>query len=205
LSAETTIKAARFPTFVLAQELYEPPPPAPTPEDEAEVARAAAHAEGYARGLADGRAAALAEWTPKLSALAGALEGVATTARARAAQLAAEIEQALPRAIVLLARKVVERELTAGEDAVHEAAARVARRLTGIDAIAVRVAPEIAQALAAWLRETDAPARLDGVAVQPDASLERADWMIETVPGFLDGRLVTQLEEAWRALTEPAA
>jgi flagellar biosynthesis/type III secretory pathway protein FliH len=108
----------------------------------------------------------------------------------------------VPAVAVRLARKVIERDLADGEEAVLGAIAPVVRRLAQGAAIAVRVAPDVADAMKAWRGNT---APFAGVAVQADATLRRGDWIIETEAGFLDGRLATQLDEAARILTEPEA
>jgi flagellar biosynthesis/type III secretory pathway protein FliH len=36
--------------------------------------------------------------------------------------------------------------------------------------------------------------------VEPDDTLGAGEWLIETGDGFLDGRVESQLEEAWRFL-----
>jgi flagellar biosynthesis/type III secretory pathway protein FliH len=40
------------------------------------------------------------------------------------------------------------------------------------------------------------------VRVEPDPELGPGDWVLQTADGFLDGRVESQLEEAWRLITE---
>jgi flagellar biosynthesis/type III secretory pathway protein FliH len=206
LSAETVVKPARFPSF---PELEERDPLLTRPRsaaEEAEAVREAARCEGLAHGRQEGRAAALADWAPRLTALASALEEAITVARAERERLAAELVETVPHVAVQLARKVIERELADGEDAVRAAVAAVARRLAQGGGSIVRVAPDVAQALDAWRGEGDqAAAALAGVVIQADEGLRPGEWMIETEGGVLDGRLATQLEEAARILTEADA
>jgi flagellar biosynthesis/type III secretory pathway protein FliH len=197
------VRVARFPSFPLPDESGTPP--APSPAELTEAMRESGRREGLVRGRQEGRAAALAEWGPRLAALAAALEQALSIARAERERLAAEIPEVVPRAAVHLARKVIERELTHGEDALRAAVERVVRRLTQGDVLSVRVSPDVAEALAAWRGASDQPLTLARLAVVADAGLGRGDWIVETDAGFLDGRLATQLAEAERLLAEPEA
>jgi flagellar biosynthesis/type III secretory pathway protein FliH len=205
LSAETVVKPARFPSFPELEE-RDPLPTGPrSAAEEAEAVREAARREGLARGHQEGRAAALADWAPRLTALAAALEEAITVARGERERLAAELVETVPHVAVQLARKVIERELADGEGAVRAAVAAVARRLAQGGGSIVRVAPGVAHALDAWRDQGDEAAALAGVVIQVDEGLRPGEWMIETEGGVLDGRLATQLEEAARILTEADA
>ena len=204
MSAEVFVKTARFPSFTLAVEELPPPPPKRPAVDEAAVAREAARREGLGLGLAEGRAAALAEWSPRLTALAAALEETLAVARAERERLAAELASIVPQIALSLAQKVIERELAAADGALRTIGDALAKRVTQGGVAALRVAPEIALALEAW-RGADRPSAFDGVAVRADESLQPGDWVIETDGGIVDGRLAVQLEEATRILTEPDA
>ncbi len=199
MSVEPAVRRAWFPTFQAAEiaEVSEP-----TPIEDAARVREAARRDGLARGREEGRAAAVAEWAPRLAALAAALEQAAARLTAERARLAAELAETVPAVAVRLARKVIERELADGEDAVRCTIDPVVRRLAQGAAAAVRVAPDVAEALAAWRRDG---AGLAGVTIHADGTLGRGDWIIETDDGVLDGRLATQLDEAARILTEPDA
>jgi len=205
LSAEAFVKLARFPSF--PPDEWEPAPPVRplSPAEEVDAAREAGRLEGLAHGRQEGRAAALAEWAPRLSALAAVLEETIAAARAERERLAAELTETVPQVAVQLARKVIERELIREEDALRSTVDAVARRLAQGGAAVVRVAPDVAQALHAWRGDGDQGAALAGVSIHADDGLGRGDWIIETDDGFLDGRLATQLEEAARILTEPEA
>jgi flagellar biosynthesis/type III secretory pathway protein FliH len=69
----------------------------------------------------------------------------------------------------------------------------------------VRLAPDVAQALRAWVETSERRAALHRVTIHADETFARGDWVIETESGFLDGRLDTQLTEAQRLLSEPDA
>jgi flagellar assembly protein FliH len=199
LSVEPAIRRAWFPAFRAAEI---PEASVPTPVEEAARVRESGWKEGVARGREEGRAAALAEWSPQLAALAAALERTIASVGAERARLAAEVAETVPAVAVRLAQKLIERELAGGEDAVRRALDPVLRRLAQGGVAAVRVAPDVAQALEAWRGDASG---LAGVTIHADGALGRGDWIIETDAGFLDGRLATQLDEAARILTEPDA
>jgi len=206
LSADVLVKAARFPSFQ-ATDGPEVPfrPPVVAKANEAELARETARRDGLALGEAEGRAAALADWVPRLTALAAALAQTLTVVRAERERLAAEITETMPQVALELARKVVEREIATGDDVVRAAIEPVTRRLAESGGMAVRLAPEVAAALEAWRAEDEHAATLPSVVIRVDEGLHRGDWIIETEGGLLDGRLVTKFEEAARILTEPEA
>jgi flagellar assembly protein FliH len=205
LLADTVIRDVRFPTFPSIDDVVAKVLPLPTAAAQADAAREAARREGLLSGQEEGRAAALADWAPRLSTLAAALEQAIATAHAERERLAAEISEVVPHVAVLLARKVIERELADVEAAVRSAIQSVTRRLADGGVVAVRVAPDIAEALDAWRRDGDGPTALGGITIHADEALNRGDWIIESDGGFLDGRLATQLEEAGCLLREAAA
>ena len=200
-SASATVKPARFPSF-----RTEPVEPAPAPRplvDESAKARELARREGLALGQDQGRLAAVEEWTPRLEALAAALEDAIGIARAERERFAAELTRLVPAIALQLAQKVIEREVADGDAAARMVVDALARRLTHGTVCSLRVAPQTAAALDVW-REAR-PGALDGVTVRADEALRPGDWVVETDGGFLDGRVATQLEEAARILTEPGA
>jgi flagellar biosynthesis/type III secretory pathway protein FliH len=188
----------RFPSFATPRPAADPVPVARPSAEDLRAAREAA----YAEGRAEGRAAAFAEWTPRLDALAAALEAAGTALRQRREELATELGAHVTEIVLTLARKVLDRELTSGEAPVRATAEQLARRLTAGGAIGVRVAPGVAEVLTAW-RGTGVA--LGDVVIRADASLGAGDFVVETDAGFLDGRIATQLAEAARALAEPTS
>jgi flagellar assembly protein FliH len=201
LSPEAAVTAVRFPSFVAPRAPADPVAPLSVADDR-RAAREAAFAEGLAAGRAEGRAAALAEWAPRLAALARALEAAGATMRQQREQLAAELGAHVADIALVIARKVIDRGLATEEAAVRATVGQLARRLTAGGALGVRVAPDLAEALAAWRA---AGGTLGEVVVRADASLGRGDFVVETEAGFLDGRIATQLEEAARILAEPTS
>ena len=197
------VKTARFPDFPLVEERLPAPPTRAPAVSEADTIRESARRDGLARGREEGRAAALAEWTPRLTALAAALDETLAVARAERERLANELTGLVPEVALSLARKVVERELTDAEGALRTVLDAVTRRLTDTAGCVLRVAPDVAAALEACRAE--GKPMLAAITVRADDRLRSGDWVIESDRGTLDGRLATQFEEAARILTEPDA
>jgi flagellar biosynthesis/type III secretory pathway protein FliH len=200
LSASPALKVARFPRFPDVATSDEPKSPV---ADAIHAVREAARLEGFARGYDEGRAAAIAEWTERLRALATSLENTISGARADRERLVAEVSETLPRVVVDLAQKIIDADLASEEDRIRAAVTPITRRLAEGGAVAVRVSADVADTIARWRGTPDA-APFAGVIVRIDHTLKRGDWIIETEGGFLDGRIATQLEEAWRVLAESA-
>lgn len=204
-------RPARFPSFDAA-----PPAPAPagagggSPAPAAAAVRAAelealrerVRAEAAARGGAEGRATAQAEWGGRLAAVAGALEQAGRALIARRIELAAEIERQVPRLLGLLVRKVLQRELAASDTPTRTVLRTLTERLASHDRpVVVRLSPADLEALEACRHATDGAGSV-AVRFEPDPTLAPGDWVVDTGDGFLDGRIESQLEEAWSRLEE---
>lgn len=175
--------------------------PALSPQ-ELESLRSAAHAEGLAIGLREGRERAQAEWAARLEQATRALEGAGQALLAARVEVAASVERELPRLLLVLARKVLRQELTVSQTAAQTVIRGIAERLGGCaHASVVKLHPASVEAFEAWRsaghEESNATSLLR---VQPDPALGPGEWLLETGDGFLDGRVESQLEEAWRLL-----
>lgn len=208
------IREASFPCF----EPSAPPvraaavrPAAVKPDDEtarrasadAEALRARVRAEAFEMGVRQGHDAAYAEWNGKLAALATSLEHVARALTASRVELAAEVERQLPKLLELLVRRVLHHELGASDTAARTVIRSLAERLAGCDRpVIVRVAPAMVEALEAWRQEAGESPDTPSVRIEADPALAVGDWVVDTGDGFLDGRVESQLEAAWRLLSE---
>lgn len=176
-------------------------------ESELGGVRERARREAHEAGLREGRAAAYDEWALRLGEAAASLERAGQLLLARRAELAAEVDRQLPRLLLLLARKVLQRELAIEGTPETAVIKKLTERLAGWEEpVAVRVGARMAEALAAWRARPDQAARAtEAVRIETDTALGPGDWLLETRDGFLDGRIESQLEEAWRLITEAPA
>lgn len=177
-------------------------PAGPSPA-EIEAIRERARVAGLETGMREGRAQAYAEWTARLDAGARALDDAARHLLASRVELAAEIERQMPRLVFALARKVLRDELSHAQTAAQTVIRGVCERLAGCERpVTVRLAPEAAAAFDEWARSEEGAAAGVGVRVETDPRLGPGDFMLETEDGFLDGRVESQLDAAWRLVTE---
>ncbi|HUO62171.1 MAG TPA: FliH/SctL family protein [Terriglobales bacterium] len=179
-----------------------PRAPAGLAAGEAEALREQARAEGLDLGRREGRAAAHAEWAGRLERVTRALEEATLALLASRVELAAQVERQLPRLVMALGRKVIHQELSVSQTAAQTVLRGIAERLGGCEgSVIVKLNPQMVDAFEEWRRSSEGqrPAG-SGVRVEPDDTLAAGEWLLETGDGFLDGRVESQLEEAWRFL-----
>ena len=172
--------------------------------DGAMAFREQARAEGMLQGQAEGRAAAQTEWESRLAALAESLAAAARGLLGRRIELAAEVERQLPKLALLLTRKVLHQELAHSDVAAQTVIRGVAERLAGLGRpVVVRLAPPLAEAFDAWRRsQSGAQTPEQHIRVDADPTLGPGDWLLDEGDSLVDGRIESQLDEAWRLLSE---
>ncbi len=147
--------------------------------------------QGYAEGERIGKQmgekmveAAVKRYENSMADLALAYKGLVEAMEEQTVRLAVEIS-----------RKIVQRELTIDPDLVAALAAVALKRVSGHQAITLRVSrQDFAQVRAAIAMVNPA------VTVKDDATLERGDFVIDTAQTHLDGRISAQVETIGRAL-----
>ena len=165
--------------------------------------REQARAEGLMQGQAEGRAAAQTEWESRLAALAESLAAAARGLLGRRIELAAEVERQLPKLALLLTRKVLHQELAHSDVAAQTVIRGVAERLAGLGRpVVVRLAPPLAEAFDAWRRQSGAQTPEQHIRVEADPTLGPGDWLLDEGDSLVDGRIESQLDQAWRLLSE---
>ena len=165
--------------------------------------REQARAEGLMQGQAEGRAAAQTEWESRLAALAESLAAAARGLLGRRIELAAEVERQLPKLALLLTRKVLHQELAHSDVAAQTVIRGVAERLAGLGRpVVVRLAPPLAEAFDAWRRQSGAQTPEQHIRVEADPTLGPGEWLLDEGDSLVDGRIESQLDQAWRLLSE---
>ena len=155
------------------------------------------------QGQAEGRAAAQTEWESRLAALAESLAAAARGLLGRRIELAAEVERQLPKLALLLTRKVLHQELAHSDVAAQTVIRGVAERLAGLGRpVVVRLAPPLAEAFDAWRRQSGAQTPEQHIRVEADPTLGPGEWLLDEGDSLVDGRIESQLDEAWRLLSE---
>lgn len=201
---DADVRRAVFPTFATVAPAADiVVRDARSAEVEAEERRRDALAAARVEAARDAREAAFQEWSERLTTLSAALEAAARELSAHRAAVTAAVGLETARLVMLLGRKVMQRELSLAATGSDALIRMVAERLAGAEAaVALRLAPATAETFAAWRRQT---AVAGGVRIDADPGLAPGDWVIETRDGFLDGRLASQIEEAWRLIEESGA
>jgi flagellar assembly protein FliH len=98
-----------------------------------------------------------------------------------------------------VARRIIEAELQRSPETLFGLVRSALRRAGDSRKIVIRLHPEDARVIAATVASGDLAVSAAGVEVQPDATLEPGDCLVDTDFGQVDGRLQTRLEELHRA------
>jgi flagellar assembly protein FliH len=193
--------AAGSPPGRAASGRHNPAPAASSPAaEEAIESLVAARAAGirdaaYRQGESDGYQRASAELAPVLDRLARSIAEVA----ALRPRIRRETERDLVELSLLIARRVLRREVSVDPDAVcgllHAALDKTSLR----DVVEVRTHPGHKAALEQRLRALDATAR---ITLKPDPRLEPGAVVVETLHGEIDASLETQLSEIQRGMAD---
>lgn len=150
---------------------------------------------GRLSGQRDAEVAANARWH---AALERATRSVSDVASFRG-RLRREAEQDVIRLSMAMARRILRRELSTDPEALLGLVKTAMERLDLRETQRVRVRPEDAQIVTAFLEKAGCPARLE---VVPDPTLERGGLLFETDRGQLDASADTQLQEIERGFAD---
>lgn len=150
---------------------------------------------GRQAGQREAEATAAAKWQ---AALERATRSVADAASFRG-RLRREAEQDVIRLSIAMSRRILRRELTTDPEALLGLVKTALQRLDLRETHRVRVRPEDAPEVGAFLQKTGCPARLE---VLSDPTLERGGLIFETDRGQLDASADTQLLEIERGFAD---
>jgi flagellar assembly protein FliH len=173
----------------IAQPLMDEDPDADAAEAQEQLAAAIAEAEARIHAEVGGRLGAAVEMLRTTS------ERLAGEARADALEVG-----------FLIARRILETELTTSPEPLVALVRSTIRRLGEARKLVVKLSPADAEAVQAVLTARG-PAAVSSVAtaqieVAADPSLGRGDCLVEGDVGSVDGRIATRIEELRRALAE---
>jgi flagellar assembly protein FliH len=158
-------------------------PPGPTVYELEEIERQARE-EGYAAGLAEGRAAAKKELDERLARL----EGICTAAARPLGELDDAVERELALLATVIARRVVARELQLDQSLIERAVREAAAAL-----------PSATRELRVWVNPSDMDLLRELGASEPhwrfgaNPALQRGDCILESDRSRLDARVATRL------------
>ena len=150
--------------------------------------------EAFAAGLLEGEQRTRTEWQPVIDRLNRSVAEV-LTARA---EMRRRAERDAVQLALLIAQRVLHRELSIDENALAGVARAAFDRITRSESYRVTVHPRFASALAAAL-----PASQSGrIQIDPDPNCAPGTLIIRSADGTIDASVETQLEEITRGLTD---
>jgi len=159
-----------------------------------EAQRSSERREAHENGFREGEEKARTELAPVIERLNASIADV-TSLRA---EMRRRAERDTVQLAMLIARKVLHRELAVDDNALT-AIARVAfERLTRSESYTITVHPRFAAAITAALPASHAPR----VHIQQDPACEPGTLHIHSVEGAIDASIDTQLEEITSGLTD---
>lgn len=164
-------------------------------EDDTRASREQGQQRGFAEGMQAGVQQEAAKWTEALARLTQAIEEM-SKAKTR---FRAEVEEDAVKLALVIARKVLNRELSSDPEALTGLARVALSKLNLRELQRVRVHPADAPAIEKMLGTASGPRRLE---VIPDGTLERGGAIFETDRGMLDASVTTQLGEIERGLAD---
>ena len=169
----------------------------PRPDDGREAAHAAEQArrEAFEQGFAAGRKETEQQVLPSIDNLAKTL---ADLARLRD-KIREETLQDLVRLSILVAARVIHREVVIDPDALAGLVKAAISKLQSREISRVRMHPAIEPLVRRCLEQSGAPKTL---VFAPDPALNPGDLFFETVQGELDASVETQLREIERGLID---
>ncbi len=163
-------------------------------ENDARAREERAFASGYAKGEAAGRAQEAA----RIESAAGSLLAAAAALSDQRRRLRRECEEDCVKLSIVIARRVLRRELSVDPEAVLGIVKAALTRIEGREVERIRVHPDDAELIRRYIE--GAAGRQVEVAAEPN--LERGTCIIETARGALDASVETQLAEIQRGLVD---
>jgi flagellar assembly protein FliH len=171
-----------------------PPPVVPDPivehAAELERARLAAETDGFARGYARGQEQAQVAYQEQLARLRKLVDGV----RNNLQDALNALEPQLIELAVVVAERIVERQLGADADLVARLVHSAVEAAAALPVLRVRVSPRDYPLLTkTWVDQTFSS--VDAPELVEDASIEPGGCVVDTVSGFVDAQLSTRIAE----------
>lgn len=159
-----------------------------------ETRRAAERRESFEAGGQQGEQKARAELQPILERLVAAINDIT----ALRPEIRRRAERDTVQLALLIAKRILHRELSVDENALNGIARIAFERLSRSESYTITVHPRFAAAITAALPA----AQSSRVTVHPDPSCDPGTLVIRSSEGVIDASIDTQLEEITRGLTD---
>ncbi|MBD3393523.1 MAG: hypothetical protein GF418_15420 [Chitinivibrionales bacterium] len=152
--------------------------------------------EGQVKGTEEGKAEAGKEYEERLAELQQRIAGMLEETLTAKKRLATESQSVLVKLSMMIARKVVNTELSMNEDTVLSVIRKALGFIADRDGLVVRVAPDDLENVTGkkdfW---TSISERLEGIRIEPDARIEKGGCIIESASGVADARVSVLFDE----------
>jgi len=159
---------------------------------DADIARHAAHVEGYAKGLAEGAKNARDEMAPIVQQLRQSFLEIEKYRK----QIYSAAESAAVQLAMTIAESVVHNEITTHQDVVRNVVAAALQKVVDHERIRIRVNPGDLELLNNALFEfSHLVESIESVHFDADESIAAGGCIVETQFGFVDARIEKQLIE----------
>jgi flagellar biosynthesis/type III secretory pathway protein FliH len=155
-----------------------------------------AYERGQMAGMRDGAARAEEHLRPLVASLAHVIESIASAA----ADAARDREHDLQGLALAVARKLVQRELTADPERVRELVGRAIELMPPATPLEARLHPDDLAAIGGELERQHAPRHPGVLQWIPDPALARGDFVIESPMRIVDGRTDVALRNLYERL-----
>ncbi|MFQ5559133.1 MAG: FliH/SctL family protein [Nitrospinota bacterium] len=157
--------------------------------------------EAYKRGLEvgreSGRSEILAEFGPVFQSFKDGLQTLVTAKE----RLFKESENEIVKFILLIAKKVIRREVEVEQDVVNHVTKWALMQLIDKDEVIIKINPDDMEIAARYQEDLKKDVEgLKGVVLESDSSISRGGCIIETNFGSVDARIEPQLHEIEKAL-----
>jgi flagellar assembly protein FliH len=156
-------------------------------------------ADAYERGYEDAERALRANAEGHVAAALSALNDAIASVELHTARWMANAEENIAALAVVVARHLVQREVTADPTIVRDLVQRALSQIPMDSAVTVRLHPDDA-ATCNSLAAPDANRRLQDLRLIADAHITRGGCLVEGRERIIDGRVDTSLERAYRAI-----
>lgn len=170
--------------------------PGEAPQQDAVCAEPDRYEEGFATGQAAAEDALRAEFDQHLLREQQVLAHLADSLRDQLVQFQAVWERDAVRLVLVIAERVVKREVVLDDELVLRQIQEAIRRVWGVDRLKLRINPadeEYVKAQRPLLSSVSDSVR--DFVIEADATIERGGCMIESEAGNIDARVSTQLRQ----------
>jgi flagellar biosynthesis/type III secretory pathway protein FliH len=171
---------------------------------DAEAREAMLVSNAYARGRAEGAAAAQRDAEATLGSAMAALNAAVEAVRVHDAKWTSNAEENIAALATMVARHLVQREVVADAGIVRELVRRALSQFPMDQVVNVRLHPDDVEACGVLL-SPDAAGRTRDVRWIADPHILRGGCLVEGRERIIDGRVDTSLERAYRAIGQVLA